>query len=144
MVKWECAVGTVCKFKPVTPICEQHPVILITMAVYMGGGMGWVLNLLWNSDSHMQGVWNRRKIQLTRPALQYDYKCFADVSSLKIRNICLMYNYRVYHNLFWIFLLLMEYRLQSMYNHMVERSTSVISPFYFIRLAPMDYKYIKF
>ena len=29
----------------------------------------------------------------------------------------------------------MEYRLQSMYNHMVERAASVISPFYFILLG---------
>ena len=34
------------------------------------------------------------------------------------RNICLMYKYRVYNNLFWIFLIQMEYRLQSMYNHL--------------------------
>ena len=30
----------------------------------------------------------------------------------------------------------MEYRLQSMYNHMVERVPSVVSPFYFILLGP--------
>jgi len=29
-----------------------------------------------------------------------------------------------------IFLIQMEYRLQCMYNHMVERTTYVISPFY--------------
>ena len=115
------------------------------MAVYTWEGVwGEPSPLLWNSDSHMQGVWNRREIQLTRPALEYDYKCFADVTALKIRNICLMYNNRVYHNLFWIFLLLMEYRLQSMLNHIVGRPTSVVSPFKFILLAPMDYKYIKF
>ena len=27
---------------------------------------------------YKQGVWNRREIQMTRPALQYDYTCFAD------------------------------------------------------------------
>ena len=41
-----------------------------------------------------------------------------------------MYNYRVYNNLFWIFLIQMEYRLQSMYDYMVERAASVVSPFY--------------
>ena len=29
--------------------------------------------------------------------------------SIWIRNICLMYNYSVYNNLFWIFLIQMEY-----------------------------------
>ena len=43
-----------------------------------------------------------------------------------------MYIYRIYNNLFWIFLLQMEYRLQSMYNHMVGRTASVVSPFYSI------------
>ena len=46
-----------------------------------------------------------------------------------------MYNYRVYNNLFWIFLIQMEYRLQSMYNHMVGRVVSVLSPFYLILLV---------
>ena len=55
--------------------------------------------------------------------------------SIFIRNICLMYNYRVYNNLFWIFLIQMKYHLQSMYNHMVGRAASVISPFYFILLV---------
>ena len=36
-----------------------------------------------------------------------------------------MYKYRVYNNLFWIFLIQMEYRLQ-----MVGRAASVVSPFY--------------
>ena len=35
-----------------------------------------------------------------------------------------MYNYRVYNNLFWIFLIQMKYRLQSMYNHMVGRAVT--------------------
>ena len=54
-----------------------------------------------------------------------------------IRNICLMWNYRVYNNLFWIFLIQMEYKwsLQSMYNHIVGRATSVVSPLYFILLG---------
>ena len=30
-----------------------------------------------------QGVWNRREIQLTRPALPYDYTCFADGTSFE-------------------------------------------------------------
>ena len=46
-----------------------------------------------------------------------------------------MYNYRVYNNLFWIFLIQMKYRLQSMYNHMVGRAASVVSPFYSILLV---------
>ena len=37
-----------------------------------------------------QGVWNRREIQLTRPALPYDYTCFADGYSICIRNILLL------------------------------------------------------
>ena len=45
-----------------------------------------------------------------------------------------MYNYRVYNNLFRIFLIEMEYRLQSMYDYMVERAASVVSPFYSILL----------
>ena len=55
--------------------------------------------------------------------------------SICIRNICLMYNYRVYNNLFWIFLIQMEYCLQSMCNHMVQRAASVISPFHLILLG---------
>ena len=42
--------------------------------------------------------------------------------SIWIRNICLMYNYHVHNNLFWIFHIQMEYRLQSMNNHMVGRA----------------------
>ena len=39
-----------------------------------------------------------------------------------------MYNYRVYNNLFWIFLTQMDYRLQSMLiDHMVGRAASVVS-----------------
>ena len=50
-----------------------------------------------------------------------------------------MDNYRVYNNLFWIFLIQMNYRLQSMYKHMVGRAESVVSPFYFIPLAYPSY-----
>jgi len=39
---------------------------------------------------------------------------FADGYSIWIINICLMYIYRVYNNLFWIFHTKMKYRLQSM------------------------------
>ena len=59
------------------------------------------------------GVWNRREIQLTRFALPYDYTCFADGYSICIRNIFLMYNYRVYNNLFLIFLIQKEYTSYS-------------------------------
>ena len=38
-----------------------------------------------------------------------------------------MYNYREYNNLFWIFLIQISTPLQSMYNHMVGRTASVIS-----------------
>ena len=62
-----------------------------------------------------QVVLNRREIQLTRPALPYDYACFADDTSLK-RNICLMYiqspgiqSYSEYFLYKW------STRLQSMY-----------------------------
>jgi len=30
-----------------------------------------------------QGVWNRREIQLTRPALPYDHACFTDGTSFE-------------------------------------------------------------
>ena len=46
-----------------------------------------------------------------------------------------MYKYRVNNNLFWIFLIQMKYRLQSMYNHMVGRAASFVSPFYSILLG---------
>ena len=55
------------------------------------------------------------------------------------KKICLMYNYRVYNNLFWIFLIQMEYRLQSMHNHMVGRAASVVSPFYSILLGNISF-----
>ena len=49
------------------------------------------------------------------------------VLHLNKKNICLMYNYRVHNNLFWIFLIQMECaRLRSMYNQMVGR----ISPLF--------------
>ena len=38
-----------------------------------------------------------------------------------------------------IFLIQMKYRLQSMYNHLVGRAASVVSPFYF--LFPGDSPY---
>ena len=41
-----------------------------------------------------------------------------------------MYNYRVYNNLFWIFLYKWSTRLETTHNHMVGRAASVISPFY--------------
>ena len=39
-----------------------------------------------------------------------------------------MYNYPVFNNLFWIFLIQMKFRLQIMYNHMVGRAASIVSP----------------
>ena len=44
-----------------------------------------MLTLEETSTDYRQRVWNRREIQLTRPALSYDYACFADGYS--IRNI---------------------------------------------------------
>ena len=44
---------------------------------------------------------------------------------LNKKNIVLMYNYCVYNNIFWIFLIQMEYRLQSMFNNMVGRAATV-------------------
>jgi hypothetical protein len=41
-----------------------------------------------------------------------------------------MYNYRVYNNLFWIFLYKWSTRLETTHNHMGGRAASVISPFY--------------
>ena len=63
--------------------------------------------------------------------------------SIWIRNICLMYKYRVYNNLFWIFLIQMEYRLQSMYNHMVGRAASFVSLFYSIFLGQYSVKFCR-
>ena len=87
---------------------------------------------LQNSQEH--GVFKKYEIEgrLVRPALPF---MLFRRYSIWIRNICLMYNYRVYNNLFWIFLIQMEYRLQSMYNHMVGQAASVVSPFYFILLG---------
>ena len=35
-------------------------------------------NEIWKPKTRRkQGVWNKREIQLTRPALPYDYTCFA-------------------------------------------------------------------
>ena len=58
----------------------------------------WVSNNIWSFFLHFtlfliiwaglkQGVWNRREKQLTRPALPYDYACFADEYSICLRNI---------------------------------------------------------
>ena len=33
------------------------------------------------ADGSFQGVWNRREIKMTQPALPYDYTCFADGTS---------------------------------------------------------------
>ena len=84
-----------------------------------------------------QGIWNRREIQLTRPALPYDYTIYM---LCRRYSICIR-NYRKHNNLFWIFLIQMENCLQSMYNHMVRRAASVVSPFYFVLLALPALKY---
>ena len=70
-----------------------------------------------------QGVWHRREIQLTRPAIPYDYTCFADGTPF-VSEV-----FRIGYYIRQIFLIQMKCRLQSMYNHMVERTVSVVSPF---------------
>ena len=70
---------------------------------------------------HSQGVWKKGDTtNAARPTIWLYMLC---------RRICRMYNYRVYNNL--LFLIQMEYRLQSMYNHWVGRAVSIVSPFYF-------------
>ena len=87
-----------------------------------------------------QGVRNRREIQLTRFALPYDYTCFADGTSICIWNIYNRLMYTQYLYIRQIFHIQMKYRrLQSMYNHMVGRTSSVISPFY--SLLPVSNRY---
>ena len=84
-----------------------------------------------NIKGAIQGVWTRREIQLTRPALTCDYTCFADGTPLykKYSVLAIVYCIRQ------IFLIQMEYRLQSMYNHMIGRAASVVSPLYSILLG---------
>ena len=78
-----------------------------------------------------QGVWNRR--DAVRPTIWLYMLCRRYF--IWIRNICLMYNYRVYNNIFWMFLTQMEYRLQIMYNHMVGFGVSCISLVYSILIS---------
>ena len=77
--------------------------------------------------------WKGYTIDAARPTIWLYMLCrrYSDW----IRNICLMYKYHVYNNLFWIFLIQMEYCLQSMYNCMVGRAASFLSPFYSILLG---------
>ena len=76
----------------------------------------------------LQGVWNRREIQLTWPALPHAYACFADGCSIFIRNIQNRLLYLRYLYIRQIFL------IQSMYKHLVGRAASFISSFYFLLL----------
>ena len=46
-----------------------------------------------------------------------------------------MYNYRVYNNLFWIFLIQMEYRLQHMYSYGRADHVSCISLLFYLYLS---------
>ena len=41
------------------------------------------LGKIFDESELNQGVWIRREIQLTRPALPYDYTCFADGTLFK-------------------------------------------------------------
>ena len=85
----------------------------------------------------LSGSTKEYELELTQPSLLYDYTIYMLCRRCSIfkRNICLMYNYRLYDNIFWIFLIPTEYSLQSMYNHMVGQATSVVSPLYFILLG---------
>ena len=60
--------------------------------------MSLVQSVQYSDMGAQQRVWNRREIQLTRPALPYDYTCFADGTLLK-KEIFVWYKYRVYNNL---------------------------------------------
>ncbi len=105
-----------------------------------------------------QGVRNRRERQLTRFALPYDYTCFADGTPFYIElfgffSRALQEKYVLAklvkenwaNTYFSCGALLknqtarykMEYRLQSMYNHVVGRTVLVISPFYSLLPAGM-------
>ena len=63
-----------------------------------------------------------------------DYTCFADGYSICKWNIQNRLLYTKLMCIRQIFLIQMKYRLQSMYNHMVGRTASVISPFYSVLL----------
>ena len=58
--------------------------------------------------------------------IPYDYTCFADDTSFVYEIFRIGYCIRGNCNIRQIFLNQMEYRLQSMYNHMVGRTASVI------------------
>ena len=66
-----------------------------------------------------KGVWNIMEKESTRPALPYDYTIYM----LWIRNICLMYKYRVH-------------RLQSINIHMVRRACVMVDSFSLILHTP--------
>ena len=71
-------------------------------------GLGWgELEWVGNGIRKNQGVGSRREIQLTRPALPYMILRALIRCYICIRNICQMCNYRVYNNLFSIFLIQM-------------------------------------
>ena len=92
------------------------------------------MDVIWTDPSCMkvQEVWTRYNWRGPTYVSKWLYMLFRRFS-ICIRNICLMYNYRVYNNLFWIVLTQMEY--QSMYYQMVGRAASVVSPFYSILLV---------
>ena len=78
-----------------------------------------------------QGVWIRREVKLTWPALLYDYiyTCLADGTPF-VQEI-----FRIGYYIRQKFLNQIKYRLLSMYIlYMVGRAASVVSPFYFILL----------
>ena len=89
------------------------------------------MGLKWLADSQLGPRSMKKKgdtTDATRP-IPYDYTIYMLCRRQFIckRNICIQ--------LFWIFLIQKKYRLQSMYNYMVGRAASVVSPFYFILLA---------
>ena len=63
----------------------------------------WLFSKWFDLAFFYQGVWNRREIQLTARPIIWLYMVCRRYFIWR-RNIRLMYNYRVYNNLFWIFL----------------------------------------
>ena len=81
----------------------------------------WILKFpLHNCNfSSTQGVWNIREIEPTRPALPYDYTCFADGTPFVKEIFRIGYYIRGNCKSDKYFLYKWSTRLQSMYNHMI-------------------------
>ena len=67
-------------------IWDKHESLLVKRIIVKCGGKEEKVennvNKCVNIKGAIQGVWTRREIQLTQPALPYDYKCFADGTPL--------------------------------------------------------------